>query len=180
MSGETSSTGDSVPDIGPWMPTAILHLLGLGVAAGLCLLVLESPIWRAIGLLLAVVGMTFPSVVPGWWLLLVLGLSQLWRAPSVTDAVYYLLLAGVHLLHVLGSLTRMLPWNGRMQLIAFALPLRRFVLVQAVAQPVAAGALFAFGGGPGTVPGLSIFSAAVLGVTAVVLARGLRVAQAHD
>jgi hypothetical protein len=51
---------------------------------------------------------------------------------------------------------------------------RRFVLVQAVVQPVAVGSLLAFGGGTGTMPGLSIVAAVVLGVVAVVLAQGGR------
>jgi len=164
----------SVPDLGPWMPTATLHLLFFAVGAGLCLLVLESPLWLAIGLLLAVAGTLVPHLVPTWWLMLLLGLSPLGHEPSANDVAYYLLLAGVHLLYVIGSLTRLLPWDGRMQVVALAPPLRRFVFVQAVAQPVAVGALFAFGGGPGTVPGMSILAAAVLGLVAAVLTRGLR------
>ena len=169
----------SVPAIGLWVPTATLHLAFLAVAAGLCLLVLESPFWRAVGLLLAVAGTLVPNRVPTGWLLLVLGLSQFWREPSVTDIVFYLLLAGVHLLHVLGSFARLLPWHGRIQVVAFVRPLQRFVFVQAAAQAVAVGALLAFGGGRGTVSGLSILAAAVLGIVAAVLARGLRHGEAR-
>ncbi len=164
----------SVPDIGPSVPTATLHLLIFAVGAGLCLLVLESPLWLAIGLLLAVAGTLVPNLVSRWWLLLVLGLSPLGREPAVSDLAFYALLAGVHLLHVLGSLTRLLPWDGRMQVVALAPSLRRFVVVQAVVQPVGAGALFAFSGRPGTVTWLSIVAAAVLGVTAALLTRALR------
>lgn len=181
MSGNIATTHAraSVPEIGPWVPTATLRLLFLAIAAGICLLVLESPFGRVIGLLLALTVTVLPSVVPAWWLLLMLGLSQLWREPSVTDFAYYLLLSGVHLLHVLGNITRLLPWEGRLQLVALARPLRRFLFVQAVAQPVAVAALIAFGGGPGTIPGLSILAAAVLGIVAAVLARALRIAHAR-
>lgn len=170
----TTHARASVPDIGASMPTATLHLLFFAIGAGLCLLVLESPLWLAIGLLLAIAGTLVPNLIPTWWLMLVLGLSQLGREPSVSDLAYYVLLAGVHLLHVLGSLTRLLPWDGRMQVVALAPSLRRFVFVQAIAQPVAVGALFAFVGAPGTVPGLSILAAAVLGIVAAILARGMR------
>jgi hypothetical protein len=112
--------------------------------------------------------------VPAWGLLLVLGLSQVSREPSVTDLTFYLLLAGVHLLHVLGGLARVLPWAGRMQVGALVQPIQRFVLVQAVAQPAAVGALLAFDGGPGTIPGLSIVAAATVGAIAAVLVRRLR------
>lgn len=167
----------SVPDIGRWVPTATVHLAFLVVAAVLCLLVLAPPFWRAVGLLLAVAATVFPHWVPRWWLLHLLGLSQYWREPSVTDLVFYLLLAGVHLLHVLGGLARLLPWQGRMQVVAFVRPLQRFAVVQAVAQSVAVGALLAFSGGRGTIPGLSILAAAMLAVVAAVLYRGLRQAE---
>jgi hypothetical protein len=173
MSGDVSTRRVQAvhPQIGRWVPTAVLHGLVLAVAAALCLLVLDPPLWRAIGLTLAVVGTVVPQRVPLWWLLLLLGLSQLGRQPSVTDVTFYLLLAGVHLLFVLGGLARLLPWEGRMQVGVLVRPMRRFVVVQAVVQPVAVGALLAFGGGPGTVPGLSIVAAVVLGVVAVVLVR---------
>jgi uncharacterized protein YybS (DUF2232 family) len=103
------------PEIGRWVPTAVLHWLVLAVAAALCLLVLDPPLWCAVGLTLAVVGTVVPRRVPLWWLLLLLGLSQLGREPSVTDVTFYLLLAGVHLLFVLGGLARLVPWEGRMQ-----------------------------------------------------------------
>lgn len=173
----TTRARASVPAIGRWVPTATVHLAFLVVAAVLCLLVLAPPFWRAVGLLLAVVSTVFPNWVPRWWLLLLLGLSQYWREPSVTDLVFYLLLAGVHLLHVLGGLARLLPWHGRMQVVAFVRPLQRFAVVQAVAQSVAVGALLAFSGGRGTIPSLSILAAAMLGVVAAVLNRGLRQAE---
>ncbi len=164
----------SVPAMGPWVPTATVHLVFLAVAVGLCLLVLDRPFWIGVGLLLAVAGTFIPHLVAKGWVIGMLALGQLWREPSATDVSFYLLLAGVHLLHVLGSLAGQIPWHGRMQTGAFVRPLQRFVLVQTVVQAVAVGALLAFGGGRGTVPGLSILSAALLGIVAAVLARALR------
>lgn len=164
----------SEPSIGAWVPTATLHLVFLTVAAGLCLLVLDAHFWLVVGLLITVAATLVPNVVSAWWLLLLLGSSQIWRAPSATDIVFYLLLAGVHLLHVLSSFTRLLPWNGRIQLIALVRPLQRFVLVQAVSQVVAVGALLTFGGGRGTISGLSMLAAAMLGIVALALVRGVR------
>ena len=156
------------------MPTATLHLSFFALASGLCLLVLVSPFWRAIGLLLAVAVTLVPSWVPTWWLLLLLALSQLWREPSATDLDFYLLLGGVHLLHLLGGLARLLPWMGRIQVAALVRPLQRFVLVQAVAQALALGALLAFSGEPGAVPGLSILAAGALAVVSAMLGGRLR------
>jgi hypothetical protein len=160
----------SAPAIGPWVPAATLHVAFVAVAAGLCLLVFGSRLWLTIGLVLAVAAMVVPHLVSPWWLVFILGVDQVWRTPSATDGVFYALLAGVHLLHLLGGLTVLLPWDARIQVAALAGPLRRFVLVQAVAQPVAYGALVAFSTRGGTVPGLSILSAALLGVVAAVLA----------
>jgi hypothetical protein len=169
----------SNPSSGPSVPTATLRLAFLAVAAGLCMLVLDSHFWLGIGLLVAIAATLVPQVVSPVWLLLMLGLSQLWRAPSTSDVVFYLLLAGVHLLHVLSSLARLLPWRGRIQVVALVRPLKRFVLVQAVSQIVAAGALFTFAGARGAATGLSILAAALLGVVAAVLALGVRRAEAR-
>lgn len=176
MSDRVSTTfaRASAPSIGAWVPTAAIHIAFLVVAIGLCVLVLDSVFWRGVGLLIALVATLAPHVVAPWWLLFVLGLSQLWRTPSATDVAFYVLLAGVHLLHVLGGIARLLPWNGRIQVAALVRPLRRFALIQAVSQVVAVGALMAFSGGRGTMSGLSILAAAMLGVVAVVLARGVR------
>lgn len=172
--GYTTRARASVPDIGPSIPTATVPLLFLAASAGLCLLALASPSLVAIGFLLALLGTVASNQMSTWLLLLMLSLSQLWRDPLATDVVYYLLLAGVHLLHVLSSLSRLLPWNGRMQVGTLARPLRRYLFVQAVVQPVAVGALIAFGRGSGGVTGLSIVAALLLCVVAVELGVGKR------
>lgn len=177
---DAASPSASAPAIGAWVPTATVHIAFLAVATGLCLLVLEPPFWRAVGLLLAVTGTLVPSRVSPGWLLLVLALSQLGREPSATDIVFYLLLAGVHLLHLLSSLAMGLPRHGRIQVIALLPPFRRFVLIQAFVQAVAAGALRIVSGGGGTVSGLSILAAAMIATVAAVLARGVREIEARD
>lgn len=176
MRGRTSATQlrATVPAIGRWVPAAVLHLAFVALAASLSFLVLASPFWRGIGVLLAIAATLLPGLVHTWWLLLLLGLSQVWREPSATDAAFYLLLAGVHLLHVLDSLARLLPWAGRMQLGALRRPLQRFALIQLVVQVVAVATLLAFGDRPGKLPGLSIVSAMALAVVAAALIRRLR------
>lgn len=169
-----TSLRGAVPSIGPSVPTAIVHVVFLAVATALCVLVLDAPFWRGIGLLLAIAGTFIPNLVPRWWVILVLGVCQFWREPSVTDPTFYLLLAGVHLLHIIDSLCRQMPWNARVQTAAFVRPLQRFVSVQLLVQAVAVGALMAFSERRGTVPGLSILSVALLGVVGVVLVRGLQ------
>lgn len=173
-------TRASTPAIGPSLPTATIHLVFLAVAVGLCLMVLNTPFWLLAGLLLAVTSTFLPNLVPKSCVLLVLGLSQLWREPSVTDATFYALLAGVHLLHVSGNFARHMPWNGSIQLAALVQPIQQFVAIQVVVQALAVGALLAFGDTHGTVPGLSIVAAAMLGIVAFVLAQRLRRSRLRD
>lgn len=170
----TTQSRPSIPAIGRWLPTAAVHLAFLAVAVGLCVLLLEPPFWLSVGLLLAIAGTFFPAFVHRSWVLLVLCVSQFWREPSATDIAFYLLLAGAHLLHLLGSLAGQLPWQGRIQQRAFIRPLKTFVLIQFVVQTIAVGALTAFDSDRGTVPGLSIVAAVVLGFLALLLARALR------
>lgn len=172
----TARTGSRGPVIGWWVPAVTLHVMFFGVACVLSLLVLAPPLWLAGGLLLAAGAVLVPRVVPAWWLLLVLGVSQFWREPSAANGVYYFLLAGMHLLHVLGALVRVVKWDGRIQVVALVRPLQRFVLIQAVMQPLALGSLLAFSE-RGTVRGLSIIAAAALAALALVLARTLHQAR---
>jgi hypothetical protein len=169
----TTESRASVPAMGSSLPTAAVHLAHLVVAAPLCVIVLQNPFWIGIGLLLALATTFLPNIVPKPWLLLVLGVSQFWREPTATDVAFYLLLAGLHLLHILGSLTAQVPWRGRIQRAALLRPIRQFIAIQVVVQAVAVGALFTFDENVGTIPGLALLTAALLAVVALVLARGL-------
>lgn len=162
----------SAPAMGPSLPTATMHVAFLVVAGALCIIVLENPFWIGIGLLLAVAGTFLPNMVPKPWLLLVLGVSQFWREPSATDVDFYLLLAGLHLLHLIGSLAAQVPWRGHIQHAALLRPVRLFLPIQAVVQALAFVALSAFEDEAGSVPGLPIFTAAMLSIVAFVLVRG--------
>jgi len=164
--------------MGRSVPVATLHVAHVIIAAVLCVLVLEGPLWRAVGLALLLAGAFAPGRISPWWLLLALAASQLRRTPSATDPTFYLLLAGVHLLHVLASLTRLLPWRGRLEVRALVGPLWRFAMVQMVSQAVAVGALLAFRGERGAWPGLPIVAAGLLAVVALALGRGVRTAGA--
>lgn len=174
VGSQTIRARASIPWIGSSIPTAALHLAYFAVAAGLCVLVIEDRFWLGAGLLLAALGTFMPNRVPKGCVILLLALRQFWRDPSATDVPFYLLLAGAHLLLVVASLAQQMPWYGRMQTRALVRPLRRFVIVQIVVQAAAVVALSSFGDRSASVPGLSIVAGAMIGVVAVVLARGLR------
>lgn len=176
----SASAVSSAPFMRRSMPMATLRLTQFSVAAALCLLVLESRFWMVAGLLISVANLLAPIQVGAWWVLLLLALGQLWRVPSAFDPTFHLLLAGVHLLHVLGSIGRWLPWRGRMELAALAAPLARFAAIQVIAQVVAVFALYPSSGDRSTVPGLSIASAVMLAILALIFVRAIRRASMHD
>lgn len=167
--------------IGAWVPTVTVRAATAVVSSGLCLLVLPTPFWRGMGILLTASSFLFPSVVPTWTVILLLCVNQIGRRSGASDATFYVLLAGVHLLHLLTSLARVLPNRGRLQLAALGRPLTRFVLLQVAVQAIAVLALLLFRNGSGTIRGLPIVSAIALGVVAVVLAMrsGQRRAPSH-
>ena len=138
------------------------------------MLLLSSGLYVTLTILIAAVAALTTNQVFAWLVPLVLGVAQLGRQPSPTDPTFYVLLAGVHLLHVLSCLSRLLPLNGRIEIAALAAPFRRFALVQAISQVFAFAALQMLNGTSGTAAGLPIAAAAVLGLIGLILTRGMR------
>lgn len=167
MTAETANSALSVSSVAMrasprLLPIALLNVAYGGAAVCLCRLVLDAGVWHTVGLSVAVASATVPTRVSAGWLLLVLGASQLTRVPSATDHRIYLLLAGLHLLHLLSNLTRLLPWRGQIEAAALTGMLKRYAVVQLFAQAGAAGALRLFDGTQGSVPGLSLMSAVLV------------------
>jgi hypothetical protein len=162
------------PTIGPYVPSAALHLCFFALGTTLCLLSLPS-FWRGAGLLLAVLGTVLPQRVSPWWLLLLLGLGQLGRDPSVTDWRFFVLLAGIHLLHLLASAATVMPWGARVQVAALAQSMRGFAMLQVLVQSIAVGVLQLRHIGDGNIAGLCVVAAALVSAVAAILA--LRVGQ---
>jgi hypothetical protein len=159
----------SEPTIGPYLPSAAVHLSFLALATTLCLMSLPS-LWLGVGLLLAVLGTFLPHRVSPWWLLLLLGLSQLGREPSMTDWRFFVLLAGIHLLHLLASAATMMPWRARTQVAALVRMVRGFAILQVPVQSIAVGILLLRPGGGGTIAGLSVVAAVSVSTVAAILA----------
>ena len=89
------------------------------------------------------------------------------RDPSAHDWHFFVLLAGLHLLHVLATLTLAHPWRSWVQLAAIRPPLHRYLAVQVPVQIVALLTLALLAPGPDgsahvTVPAVGIAGAAAL------------------
>lgn len=162
MNSAASPAATAGPRNARFVPIAVIYIAYGAVAASLCALVLDAGVWRTVGLSLAVASTMVPTRVSAGWLLLVLGASQLSRMPSATDHRFYLLLAGLHLLHVLSSYVRLLPWRGQIEAAALTGVFRRYAVVQLFTEAGAAGALLLFAGKQGAVPGLSLVSAVLV------------------
>lgn len=109
-------------------------LLVLGIVLAVIEVRQDGLLALAIGLALAAT--MAPRYLLGWVLILVLALSQLARHAALTWQVL-VLLAGIHLLHVLSMLVLELPWRSWVQPSVLVAPLVRFVVIQVPTQLLA-------------------------------------------
>ena len=156
-----------VPGIAARVMLAIVGVLVSLVAYG-------SSGWSVVGILLSLSAAWAPRNLLAWVLIVFLALGELSRHAALTWQ-FLVLLAGVHLLHVLGLLTLELPWRGWVQPAVFARPLLRFIAIQIPAQLLAVVALLALapnahGHRPVTVAAFTVIGAAALaGLTLLLL-----------
>jgi hypothetical protein len=96
--------------------------------------------WLAFGAVISPAAAVAPETLLGWLVILFLAAGQLARHAHLTWR-FLVLLAGLHLLHVLANLALELPWRAWIQPAAFVAPLRRFLSIQIPTQLLAVVAL---------------------------------------
>jgi hypothetical protein len=153
---------------------AVRALLAI-VGALLTLVVYGLTGWLAAGIALSIAAAWSPRRLFGWALILYLAAGRLPHRPSLSWQ-FLVLLAGVHLLHVLSMLAVELPLRSWVQTAVFVAPVRRFLLIQVPTQSVAAVALLllapsADGHRPLTIAGTAVFGALALICLALLLTR---------
>jgi hypothetical protein len=156
-----------VPELGARIPGYATRVAFVAVAAPLCFDRYPTGFWLVVGLALTAGAVAAPRHLYAWALLLLLGASQLSRDPSPYDWHFFVLLAGLHLLHVLAASTLAYPWRSWVQLAAIRPPLRRYLAIQVPVQLVALLTLSLLapspdGGAHVTVPAVGIVGAAAL------------------
>ncbi|GAA4267179.1 hypothetical protein [Frondihabitans peucedani] len=125
------------PDIGPTVPAAAVTALTVVVGGLTSFLVIGVSGWLVVALLLVVGAASLPR---GPFAAI---LSVLLAAALVVDGLdgytgrFVILLAAVHLLLVVASLSAWLPLRARVQVALLRRPLVRYVVVQLIAQAVA-------------------------------------------
>lgn len=116
---------------GRTLPLWAIRVAGVAVAAA-SFVVLPLP-YALLVVGLAAVGAIVPATFTTWAAIVVLAFAQL-AQPLAVDARAVVLVAVVHLLHVIGGLQLALPPTGRIRLRALAAPARRWLAVQVPAQ----------------------------------------------
>lgn len=122
------------------IPALVVRLAAALLRILLTLDVYGSSGWLAVGVGFSLVMAWAPEYLLSWGVIVFLALGQLAR-PAGLSWQLLVLIAGVHLLHVLALLTLALPWRSWVQPRAFTAPLLRFLAIQLPVQLLAVGTL---------------------------------------
>lgn len=131
--------------------------------------------WVAVGVIFSLLSAWAPEYLLSWMLIVFLALGELSRPAGLTWQLL-VLIAGVHLLHLLGMLALALPWRSWLQPRVFERPLLRFIAIEIPVQLLAVAALLLFapnadGHRPLTVGAFSVVGAVALAGLALLLLR---------
>ena len=155
------------------VPAVLVRVAVAVVGALLSLVVYGTTGWLAVGILFSLLAAWAPEYLLSWLLIVFLALGELGRHAALSWRLL-VLLAGVHLLHVLATLTLGLPWRSWVQPSVFTRPLLRFIAIQVPVQLLAAVSLLLLapndrGHRPLTVAAFSVIGAIALGGLALLL-----------
>lgn len=164
-----------VADIGPWVPVWLVTAVTAGVAVASAAIVTRGTVPWAIVLATIAITVAQPDGPGAGIFAVTIGVLLVASGTEPFAWPLYVLLATVHLVVVLSALTSGLPRRARFELALLVAPGRRFLAVQAVAQPLALLGALVTGAGV-TLPWLPV--AAGLGL--VVLAWRLDVRVGDD
>ncbi len=122
--------------LGAWLPCWSLRF-ALGVMALLCAaMVVRSPLAWVVLILLTIAVVVRPSGIAPAALIMALALTMA-VGPEGTALRTGLLIIGLHAVAQLGVLLGRASWTARVEIGALAVPLRRFLGIQAFVQPLA-------------------------------------------
>jgi hypothetical protein len=160
------------------IPGAAIRVTLVLVGTLLTLVAYRSVGWLVIGIPLSVLAARSPDYLLAWVLIVFLALGELGRHATLSWQLL-VLVAGLHLIHVLASLTLVLPARTWVRPATFRRALRRFIAIQIPAQAVAVVAMLtlapnAHGHRPVTVREFGVVGAvAIAGLTMLLLRRAL-------
>jgi hypothetical protein len=155
------------------LPSADARIPGLAVRVALLIVgVLLSLLdygfggWLVVGVLIAIGAAVAPEYMLGWVLIVALAIGQLHHHADLTWR-FLVLVAGVHLVHVISMLALELPWRSWVGPAVFRAPLRRFLCIQVPTQLLAVIALLLLAPGRGGHRPLTVAEFSVIGAVAL-------------
>jgi hypothetical protein len=125
------------PRIGPAIPASVVRLVIALELVGLSFGIVGIQPVLAVALLLSIATLVFPRAPGAWFLAGLLAVFALGPAGTTPGWKIFVALAGVHLLHVMGTTLTWLPVSGPVQLRVLGRILRRYLLIQVPTQLVA-------------------------------------------
>lgn len=164
------------PATGARVPALAVNVALLIAGLGLSVVGYGISGWLVVAVALSAGAAWAPQSLLSWALILFLAAGQLARDATLTWR-FLVLLAGIHLLHVLAMLTLELPRRSWVQPAVFVPPVKRLVAIQLPVQALAVVTLLllapgASGHRPLTAGAFSVVGAAALAGLAVALFRG--------
>lgn len=158
------------------VPGATLRVVVVGIVwAGASVLV-PFPLWQGVAVVAAVVGAAIPRSLAAWVAAACLPFGVLLTEPSPWRTVFAVLV--VHAVHVLASLSLVVPARSRMALGVLVPSLHRLLVIQLLAQPVVLAVLLLVPGRSG--PGDAWLAAGAAAVLVIGAAIAIRAARAAD
>ena len=118
------------------VPGSVLRMTSAVAIAGGTLLLNPYPLWCWIAALSALVSVFFRRSMAAWIGIACLPLGLMLTPPAAGRTALAILL--IHLAHVLAAWAWAAPWRSRIQLPVLLPGLRRMLVIQAIAQSVAA------------------------------------------
>ncbi len=157
----------ALPSVNARIPAASIRAAFVVVGALLCLVVYGPSGLPVVGIALSVAAALAPQYLLGWVLILFLAVGQLTHREALSWR-FLVLLAGVHLLHVLSMWLLALPWRSRVQPGVFVRSALRYLAIQVPAQLLAVLALVLLAPSPNGHRPLTVAGFATVGAVALV------------
>lgn len=121
------------------VPGVVLRALLVVIALGSTVLLVDSFFFQLCAFVLATLGAIAPRTFASWASIAVIVIALALKEPEIQRLAIAIL--AVHAVHVLASLTLVVPAMTKIQLRVLRGSLARFLLVQAIVLPVALGAM---------------------------------------
>ena len=123
--------------VGWWVPIWFVRLLVAGLASGAAMLVVQGPVgWTVMAAIITILAL-FPQAATAGAYAIGIGISYLASGVEPFSGTLFVLVLSVHLVVTIGTLVAGLPGRARLQVAALVGPMRRFTIVQFVAQALA-------------------------------------------